>query len=206
MKETVYNLEKTKVGEIELADGIFGLKINKALLYEAVRMQLTNRRQGDAASKNRKLVSGSTRKIYRQKGTGRARHSDRHANIFVGGGKSFGPHPRDYSYALPVKARRGALRSALAVKYKDGKLLVVDNLAMKEPKTKLMTAALKNLGVGKVLLVADTIDDNLRRSVRNIANTKLVRNDALNIYDILKYEHLVITESALTKVQEILRP
>lgn len=206
MKETVYNLEKTKVGEIELADGIFGLKINKALLYEAVRMQLTNRRQGDAASKNRKLVSGSTRKIYRQKGTGRARHSDRHANIFVGGGKSFGPHPRDYSYALPVKARRGALRSALAVKYKDGKLLVVDNLAMKEPKTKLMTAALKNLGVGRVLLVADTIDDNLRRSVRNIANTKLVRNDALNIYDILKYEHLVITESALTKVQEILRP
>ena len=189
-----------------MADGIFGLKINKALLYEAVRMQLTNRRQGDAASKNRKLVSGSTRKIYRQKGTGRARHSDRHANIFVGGGKSFGPHPRDYSYALPVKARRGALRSALAVKYKDGKLLVVDNLAMKEPKTKLMTAALKNLGVGRVLLVADTIDDNLRRSVRNIANTKLVRNDALNIYDILKYEHLVITESALTKVQEILRP
>lgn len=206
MKETVYNLEKKKVGEVELTDEIFGGKVNKALLYEAVRMQLMNRRQGDAASKNRKLVSGSTKKIYRQKGTGRARHSDRRANIFVGGGKSFGPHPRDYSYALPVKARRGALRSALTEKYKEGKLLIVDNLAMKEPKTKLMTEVLRKLGVNRVLLVADAIDDNLRRSVRNIANTKLVRNDALNIYDILKYEHLVITESALAKVQEILRP
>lgn len=206
MKETIYNLEKKKVGECELSEEIFGGKVNKALLYEAVRMQLTNRRQGDAASKTRSEVSGSTRKIYRQKGTGRARHSDRHANIFVGGGKSFGPHQRDYSYAIPVKERRAALRSALTAKYKDGNILIVESLATKEPKTALMADALEKLGVNAVLLVADKIDDNMKRSVRNIPNVKLVKNDSLNTYDVLKYEHLVITQSAIAKVQEILKP
>lgn len=206
MKETVYNVEKKKVGEVELADEIFNTSPNTALLYEAVKMQLANRRQGDAASKNRALVSGSTKKIYRQKGTGRARHSDRRANIFVGGGKSFGPHPRDYSYAMPVKAKRAALRQALAAKYKDGKIIVVDNFAVKVPKTQEMVKTLRNLGVSAGLMVTDVADDNLKRSVRNIANVKLIRCDALNLYDILKHEHLVITQTALAKVQETLKP
>lgn len=206
MKETIYNLEKEKVGDVELADEIFGGKVNTALLYEAVKMQLANRRQGDAASKNRALVSGSTRKIYRQKGTGRARHSDSRANIFVGGGKSFGPHPRDYSYAIPVKARRGALRAALAAKYKEGKLLIVDNLSIAEPKTAQMAKILEKLGVNAGLIVTDVIDANVERSVRNISNVKLLRSDGLNLLDILKYEHLVITKPALAKVQEILLP
>jgi large subunit ribosomal protein L4 len=206
MKETVYNVENKKVGEVDLPDEIFGSPANTALLYEAVKMQMANRRQGDAASKNRKLVSGSTKKIYRQKGTGRARHSDRQANIFVGGGKSFGPHPRDYSYSMPVKAKRAAILSALAVKHKDGKFIVVDNLSVKAPKTSEMVKTLKNLSVNTGLLVTDAIDENLRRAVRNIANVKLVRCEALNLHDILKHEHLVITQSALTKVQETLRP
>lgn len=206
MKETVYNLEKKKVGEVELSDKIFAEKVNKALIYEAVRMQLTNRRQGDAATKNRGLVAGSTRKIYRQKGTGRARHSDRHANIFVGGGKSFGPHPRDYFYSLPLKARRGAMRSALAAKYKDGNLVVVDDVKVKAPKTKEMVATLKTMGITRCLIVTDTADTNLARAVRNIPYVKLVRASGLNIYDVLKHEHLVITQPALAKVQEILQP
>lgn len=206
MKEAVYNIEKEKVGEIELADEIFNTPPNMALLYEAVKMQMTNRRQGDAASKNRALVSGSTRKIYRQKGTGRARHSDRRANIFVGGGKSFGPHPRDYTYAIPHKARRGAIRRALAAKYKDGKLIVVDNFSVKAPKTKEMVETLGKLGVNAGLIVTDTVDENLKRSVRNIPNVKLIRCDALNLYDILKHEHLIIAQAALTKVQETLKP
>lgn len=206
MKETVYNLEKKKVGEVELSDNIFAEKVNKPLLFEALRMQLTNRRQGDAASKNRSAIAGSTRKIYRQKGTGRARHSDRHANIFVGGGKSFGPHQRDYSYLLPLKARRGAMRSALAVKHNEGKLIVVDEIKVKAPKTKEMVKTLQQMGIRQCLLVTDTIDTNLSRSVSNIPHVKLVRASGLNLYDVIKHEHLVITQPALAKVQEILKP
>ncbi len=206
MKETVYNVEKKKVGEVDLSEDIFGGSPNKALLYEAVKMQLTNRRQGDAASKTRGMVSGSTKKIYRQKGTGRARHSDSRANLFVGGGKSFGPHPRDYSYAMPVKAKRAALRSALAAKLQDGKIIVLDSLVVKAPKTKEMVKTLQNLGVARGLIVTDVADVNLRRSVANIPNVKLIRCDGLNLFDIFKHEHLVITQSALAKVQETLRP
>jgi len=206
MKETIFDLEKKKVGEIELSDAVFDVPVNNALIYDAIKMQLTCRRQGDAASKNRTLVSGSTKKIYRQKGTGRARHSDSRANIFVGGGKSFGPHPRDYSYAIPVKARRGALRVALAEKRREGKLLIVDQFLVNEPKTSVMAKALKTLGVNKGLLVTDAVDQNLKRSVRNIANMKLVRWDGLNLFDVLHHEHLVITSAALNKVQEILLP
>lgn len=206
MKETVYNVEMKKVGEVDLSEDIFGASPNKALLYEAVKMQMANRRQGDAATKTRGMVSGSTRKIYRQKGTGRARHSDRRANIFVGGGKSFGPHQRDYSYAMPAKAKRAAIRSALAVKHKEGKIIVVDNLTVKVPKTSEMVKTLKNLSVNAGLLVTDSIDDNLKRSVSNISKVKLIRCEALNLYDILRHEHLVITQAALTKVQETLRP
>ena len=206
MKETIFDLTKKQVGEIELLDAIFDAPINKTLIYDALKMQMASKRQGDAASKNRTLVSGSTKKIYRQKGTGRARHSDSRANIFVGGGKSFGPHPRDYSYAIPVKARRGAMRTAIADKRREGKLLIVDSFSVSEPKTSLMVKALKTLGVGKALLVADKPDENLKRSVRNIANVKLVRWDALNLLDVLNHEHLVVTPAALNKVQEILKP
>lgn len=206
MKEAIINSEKKKVGDFELSTEVFGESVNTALIYDALKMQLAGRRQGDAASKNRTLVSGSTKKIYRQKGTGRARHSDSRANIFVGGGKAFGPHPRDYTYSIPLKARRGALRAALSSKLHDGKLLIVDALSAKEPNTYVMATTLKTLGVVKGLIVTDTLDRNLELSVRNIPNIKLVRWDGLNVYDVLRHEHLVMTPAALTKVQETLKP
>ncbi len=206
MKETVVDIKNKKVGEIELSDEIFGGTPNTALVYEVVRMQLTNRRQGDAASCNHKMVSGTTAKMYRQKGTGRARHGDARTNIFVGGGKAFGPHPRDYSYRLPAKARRGGLRAALAVKKQDGKLIVVDAMTVKEIKTKEMAAALKGLGVKNGLIVVEKADVALEKSVRNIPNVKLIRAEGLNVYDLMRYEHAVVTRAAMDRVQEVLKP
>ncbi len=206
MKESVVNIQNTKVGEIELNDEIFAAKPNKALLYEVVRMQLTNRRQGDAATRNHKMVSGTTAKMYRQKGTGRARHGDARTNIFVGGGKAFGPHPRDYSYRMPAKARRSGLRSALAVKQQDKKLIVVDELTVKEIKTKAVVQALTKLGVRSVLLVIDKADEKLAKSTRNIPNVKLIRAEGLNVYDLMRYEHAIVTRAAMERVQEVLKP
>ena len=206
MKEPVVDIKNKKVGEMELSDEIFAGTPNTALVYEVVRMQLTNRRQGDAASCNHKMVSGTTAKMYRQKGTGRARHGDARTNIFVGGGKAFGPHPRDYSYRLPAKARRGGLRAALAVKKQDGKLIVVDAMTVKEIKTKQMVETLKQLGVKNGLLVVEKADAALEKSVRNIPNVKLIRAEGLNVYDLMRYEHAVVTRAAMDLVQEVLKP
>ena len=206
MKEPVLDMAKTKVGEVELDEAIFGAAPNKALLYEVVRMQLANRRAGTAATRNHKMVSGTTAKMYRQKGTGRARHGDARTNIFVGGGKAFGPHPRDYSYRLPAKARRGGLRSALAQKQGEGKLIVVEKFPFTEIKTKPVVAALAKLGVANGLLVVDVATEALEKSVRNIPNVKLLRVEGLNVYDLLRYEHAIITRAALEKVQEVLKP
>lgn len=205
MKEAIFDSDKKKVGEVELADEVFAQTINATLLYEAVRMQLASRRQGDAFCKNRKLVSGSTAKIYRQKGTGRARHADSRANIFVGGGKSFGPRLRDYSYAIPKKAKRKALKTALAVKYKEGDLLILKELTAKEKKTAAMVKKLKGLGVESGLIVVDKADDNLKRSISNIVNVKLIKWNGLNVVDVLNHKHLVMTSEALNKVQEMLK-
>ena len=206
MKENIINLEKKTVGEIELSDAIFGGQVNKTVLYDALRMQMSSKRQGNAATKNRALVSGSTRKIYRQKGTGRARHSDRRANIFVGGGKAFGPHPRDYSYAIPVKARRGAMCSALTTKQSEGKLLIVDKFDVNQKKTSVVAKIFEILGVRNGLVVTDQPNENLKRSTRNIPNMKVVCAVGLNLYDLLRHEHVVMTTAALNKVQEILKP
>jgi large subunit ribosomal protein L4 len=206
VKEPVLNMAKTQVGEVELDEAIFGAAPNKALLYEVVKMQLANRRQGDAASCNHKMVSGTTAKMYRQKGTGRARHGDARTNIFVGGGKAFGPHPRDYSYRLPAKARRGGVRSALAQKLRDGKLVVVEAFPFTEIKTKPLVAALAKLGVSSGLLVVEQRQEALEKSVRNIPNVKLIRTEGLNVYDLVRYEHAIITRAALDKVQEVLKP
>ena len=206
MKEPVLNMAKAKVGEVELDEAIFGAAPNKALLYEVVKMQLANRRLGTAATRNHKMVSGTTKKMYRQKGTGNARHGDARTNIFVGGGKAFGPHPRDYSYRLPAKARRGGLRSALVQKLRDGKLIVVEDFPFAEIKTKPVIAALGKLGVAKALLVVDQATEALQKSVRNIPNVKLIRAEGLNVYDLVRYEHAIITRAALDKVQEVLKP
>ncbi len=205
MKETIFDLEKNKVGETDLAEHIFGTNPNEVLIYETVKNQLANKRQGNAFCKNRALVSGSTRKIYRQKGTGRARHHAATANIFVGGGKAFGPRPRDYSYAVPKKTRRQALKSALTMKKQDGQFMLVKELAAKEPKTSAMAKTLKSLGINDGLLVVEKTDLNLRKSISNIPHVQVINWNSLNVLDIMKHEHLVMTSDALNKVQEMLK-
>ncbi|MFA4973609.1 MAG: 50S ribosomal protein L4 [bacterium] len=206
MKEPVLNIKNAKVGEIELDDSIFGIAPKTALLYEIVKMQRASRRSGTASCKTRGQVSGTTAKMYRQKGTGRARHCDAKANIFVGGGKAFGPKPRDYSYRLPSEARRGGLRQALSLKKAEGKLIIVDELPLKEIKTKTMVDGLKNLGATNALIVIAEENDILRKSVRNIRDVRMVRWEGLNVYDLMRFDRAVITRPALEKVEEVLRP
>lgn len=206
MKETIQDIKKEKVGEVELDESIFAAKANRALIYECVRMQLANKREGTAATRNHKLVSGTTAKMYRQKGTGQARHGDYRTNIFVGGGKAFGPHPRDFSYRIPAKARRAGLRSALTIKKNEGKLIIIDEIPIKKIKTKDAVAALKGLGITGGLIVVDGKNDVLEKSVRNIPNVKIIQCCGLNVYDVMKYENLIVTRGALDKMQEVLKP
>lgn len=206
MKGMVVNIDNTKVGDVELSDGIFTATVNTALIYEAIKMQLAGRRRGTAATRNRALVSGTTAKMYRQKGTGRARHGDARANIFVGGGKAFGPKPRDWSYRMPAKARRRALLAALALKQREGKLLIVESFPLERPKTKEAVAILEKLGVTSGCIVIDGRHAALERSVRNIPAVTLLRWEGLNVYDVVSHEHTIMTRAALEKVQEVLQP
>jgi len=205
VKETVLDLNKQKVGEIDLADEIFASEANTALLYEVVKMQRANKRKGCAATKTRGQIKGTTAKMYRQKGTGRARHGAETAPIFVGGGTTFGPHPRDYSYRIPRKARRGGLRSALALKRSEGKLLVVKDFDLPAVKTKEALKVLGVLGATDALIVVDGKNDVVEKSVRNLSAVQLVRWDGLNVYDMMRHEHVIVTEAALAKVQEVLK-
>lgn len=207
MKAKLVNLTTKKgAGEVELEDGIFGVKVTKGKMYDVVKMQLANRRKGCAASRNHALVSGTTAKMYRQKGTGRARHGDYRTNIFVGGGKAFGPHPRDYSYTVPKKVCRGALREALSQKLSEGKLMIVDRLEMPTIKTKAFTETMKTLGVTSALFVIDAANEHVEKSSRNVPHVKVLRSEGLNVVDLLRHEHAVFTQAALARVQEVLKP
>lgn len=206
MKETVIDMKRAKVGEVDLLDEVFASKPNKALIYEVVKMQLAGRRKGSASAKSRSEVSGTTAKMYRQKGTGRARHGDAKSNIFVGGGKAFGPKPRDYGYRVPTKVRRGGLRSALSLKKAEGKLLIVEGFSLPEIKTKAMADTFRNLDVKSALLVVEGKDEKLEKSVRNLPYVSLVRSEGLNVYDLMRHEHVIFTQAAAEKVQEVLKP
>ncbi len=196
----LYNQSGKKVRDIEVADGLLAGPIRKSLLYYMVRNQLANRRAGTAATKTRGMTTGSTKKIYRQKGTGNARHGDIKAPIFVGGGRIFGPHPRDYSYTTPKPAKRRALQTALALKNKEGGLRVVENLGWKDIKTKQAAEFFKALEAKSALLVIGSANEAVEKSVRNLKGFKVLRAEGLNVYDILKYDHLVLTEDALKAV------
>ncbi len=186
----------------QLPDSIFGVPIRPHLLHQTVIMQLNNRRSGTASTKTRGLVRGSGRKPWRQKGTGRARVGSIRSPLWTGGGTTFGPQPRDYSYRLPKKARREALLSALSLRRKDEKIIVIDKLELAETKTKLMLEVLKNLGVESALIVIHKSDEKVERSARNLGTVKVLRAEGLNVYDILRYEHLVLTEQALGVIEE----
>lgn len=189
----VYNLEKQKVSTIELADSVFAAEVNENLFYEVIKSQLANRRAGTHAVKNRSLVSGGGRKPYKQKGTGRARQGSTRASHWVGGGISMGPVPRDYSYNVPKKVRQGALRSALSLRAKEDKLLILDSFTLGEMKTRKALEALNKLGLANALIVDEKANANLALSVRNLPNFKFLPPEGLNLFDMLKHHAIVLT-------------
>jgi large subunit ribosomal protein L4 len=201
----LYNLEKKKVGKIELQDQIFAAPVKPHLFHEVTTWQLAKRRRGTVATKERSAVSGGGRKPWRQKGTGRARAGTSRSPLWRGGGTIFGPQPRDYDYPLPKKVRMAALRSALSLRYQEGKLLLLDEFPSPEIKTKAFVKAMEGLGIKSAVLVTDGENLNLERSARNVPWVKVLRHNGLNVYDILKYEHLIILKPAVGKIEERLK-
>lgn len=203
-KVAVYNTDGASTGEIELNDQIFGVEINEALLHQVVRMQLNNKRQGTQSTLTRSEVRGGGAKPWRQKGTGRARHGSTRSPIWIKGGVAFAPKPRDYSFKMPRKMRRLALKSALSSKLVDDEILVLENLELDQPKTKEMMRVLKNLEVvGKALVVLPEKDEMVGRAAGNIQGIKLVSVNTLNVLDILNHDRFIITKEALQKVEEV---
>lgn len=203
-KVAVFDMRGTQVGEIDLNDKVFGIEPNEAVMQQFVKMQLANKRQGTASTKTRAEVRGGGKKPWKQKGTGRARVGSSRNPIWRGGGIAFGPKPRNYSYTLPRKVRRLALKSALSSKVKDSNIIVVDLLTFEEPKTKLMLGTLESLNAAeKTLVVTADGDVNVYKSARNIPGVKSLRADYINVFDILKYDTLLMTRDAVARVEEV---
>jgi large subunit ribosomal protein L4 len=199
----VLDLNNQKVGSVELADAVFGAPVNEDLLYEAVRHYLAGRRRGTASTKTRHEVAGSGKKLWKQKGTGRARMGSIRSPLWRHGGTTHGPQPRDYSYHLPRKMQLGALRSALSAKLRDGELRVVRDFSVSEPKSKLMRQALSTLEAKKTVLVVDNSDNrNLQLSSRNLEGVTLVTSREVNVYDLLGHEQILLSEAAAAKLSE----
>jgi large subunit ribosomal protein L4 len=204
-KVDVFDLSNNKVGEIDLADAVFGAEVNESLLYEAVRHQLAGRRAGTHKTKTRAEVSGSGKKLWRQKGTGRARMGSVRSPIWRHGGTVHGPVPRDYSYKLPRKMLLGALRSALSAKLRDGELKVVQTFTFGDHKTKTVAGALKTWEASRKVLLVDNSDDrNLTLGSRNLAGVKLVPSREVTVYDLLGHDRVLLSEAAAAKLSEAL--
>ncbi|AEA00362.1 MULTISPECIES: 50S ribosomal protein L4 [Aerococcus] len=204
-KINLYKQDGSQNGEIEVKDDIFAIEPNETAIFDVILMQRASRRQGTHAVKNRSAVSGGGRKPWRQKGTGRARQGSIRAPQWVGGGRAFGPTPRSYSYKLPRKVRRLALRSALSRKVSQDNLVVVDALSLDAPKTKEFKNILENLNVNeKVLVVVDKDNTNAHLSARNLSNVTVVDEDNVNVYDLENHAKVLITQSALSNVEEVL--
>lgn len=204
MKVTLYSMSGETVGMIDIKDEIFAGKINKHLMWEAVRMKLFGDRAGTACTKTRGEVRGGGRKPWPQKGTGRARQGSIRAPHWVGGGVVFGPKPRDWSYDIPKKARKKAVISALSARLQDGDLIFVDKIELESHKTKNAVNFLKNLGIAdkKVLIVVDDLDFNLDKATRNLPNVKVLVAKAVNVYDVLNADKIVIESEALPIIEE----
>ncbi len=198
----IYNVKGEKISRRDIKLEVFNVDIREDLVHHVVRAQLANYRSGTGSSKNRSMVKASTRKLWRQKGTGRARVGASSSPIRRGGGVAFGPMPRDFSFKVNKKVRKSALRMALADKFKAGQIFVVDGLQMDEIKTKHFTDILKKLELDDVLIVTEKRDENLEKSSRNVRNVKLLRAEGLNVYDILTHESLLFIEPALGVVEE----
>lgn len=202
----VIDLEGKKVSTIDLDDAVFAAPINEAVFYEVIKWQHARARQGTHMVRNRSLVSGGGAKPWKQKGTGRARQGSNRASQWVGGGRAMRPKPKSYDYALPKKVRRGALRGALSLRAKEGKLVILDKFEMNEMKTKAARKALEQgLKLGRALIVEEKGNLNVTRSVRNLPSFQVLPPEGLNLRDILRYETLVITADVAKKVEAALR-
>lgn len=201
----VRDINNNVVEKVTLPESIFGLDMNEALLHEAVVNYLANQRQGTHATKTRGMVRGGGRKPWRQKGTGRARHGSIRSPLWRGGGVVFGPQPRDYSYSMPRKQRRKALKTALSAKLRDGEIIVVDKIDFEQPKTKRMVDFLNSLGLNgkKVLIVTADKNENVYLSARNIPGVDVMRASDLNVYQLIIHDRVVLTSDALRKIQEV---
>lgn len=197
----VLNSKGEKVSERELADALFNVSSNAAVLHEVVTAQLANRRAGTASTKRRSEVRGSTRKLFRQKGTGRARRGDIKSPLLRGGGVVFGPHPRSFALKVPKKVRKLALKMALSCKLQENELVVLDKFDLTQVKTKEFVNIIKALKVDNALIVTDQKDEMLELSSRNVPNIKVLRSEGLNVYDILKYKNLVLVEPAINDIE-----
>lgn len=204
-KVAMYDVNGAEVGEVELAEAIFGIEPNEHVLHEAVVMQRASLRQGNHKVKWRSEVRGGGSKPWKQKGTGRARQGSTRAPNWVGGGVVFGPRQRSYAYKLPKKVRRLAIKSALSAKVIDQDVIVLDQLALEQPKTQVFAGILKNLNVdNKALIVAANFDENVVLSSRNIPGVKFVEAEGINVLDVLSHDKLIITKDAVEKVEEVL--
>ena len=200
---SVYNIKGKEVGKIDLSDAVVGVEVNEHLVHMAVVSQLANNRQGTQKAKTRSEVSGGGRKPWRQKGTGHARQGSIRAPQWKGGGVVFAPTPRDYSFKLNKKEKRAALKSALTSRVQENKLIVVDSLKMDAIKTKEFKNVLDNLKVEKALVVLNDMDNNVIMSAKNIPTVKTTQTNELNVFDVLKYNTVVVTKDAVATIEEV---
>ena len=202
-KVSVYNMEGKEVGNMDLNDAVFGVEINEHLVHMAVVQQLANNRQGTQKAKTRSEVSGGGRKPWRQKGTGHARQGSTRSPQWTGGGTVFAPVPRDYSFKLNKKEKRAALKSVLTSRVQENKFIVVDELKMDEIKTKTFKGVLDNLNAEKALVVLNDMDANVIASAKNIPTVKTTQTNELNVFDVLKYNTVVVTKDAVATIEEV---
>ncbi|MGI6468563.1 MAG: 50S ribosomal protein L4 [Syntrophomonadaceae bacterium] len=202
-KVAIYNMSGAQIGELELNEAVFGITPNQAVLHQFIKMQLNNRRVGTASTKTRSEVRGGGRKPWRQKGTGRARVGSTRNPLWRKGGVVFGPRPRDYSYTLPRKVRRLAMKSALSGKVLDNNMIVLDELRFDLPKTKAMLQTLDSLNIDQKALVVVADDHNVIKSARNIPGVKPLPVDYINVYDLMNYDILLITKDAVARIEEV---
>lgn len=200
---SVYNMEGKEVGTLELNDAVFGVEVNEHLVHLAVVAQLANKRQGTQKAKTRSEVSGGGRKPWRQKGTGHARQGSTRSPQWTGGGVVFAPVPRDYEIKMNKKERRLALKSALTSRVQENKIIVLDDLKLDEVKTKAMQTVLKNLNVSKAMVVLADNDQNVVLSARNIPDVITALPNTINVYDVLKYNTVILTKSAVASIEEV---
>ncbi len=198
---SIYDQDKKQVGERELAETVFNTEVKEYLLHDMVRYQLAARRQGSATTKNRSAVKGGSKKPYRQKGTGNARQGTIRAPHYVGGGVAFGPSSRDYTFKLNRKVKKAALCSALSTRFQSDKLIVVKDLTMDKISSKAFAGLIERFEIGGALIVIDQADNNVELSARNLRHVKVLRAEGVNVYDILKYPNLILTDAAVNEIE-----